>query len=863
MNVVQKLYSIGCAHIAFYPPNEAFLLYHGHQNTNFTSVFVQDGCPDSRNLKATVYSADQFDSRRIFEEVPLHCAARVRIITEKVDLERPYVDVLGVLDEHLASHVSNVCIHVQITSSTSANELGKCVLNSREETKTNCVVRVPVPFSWFPDTANKTNVLSVSYTVSEKCDQRFHDLPQHLIEVSSRVPKQNVQILANSSEEHIQVAVRSTANQSFSQNSVQSLFVHVDGSNITNPIEIRLWIDSRVTIESVYPTSPNWTIRVSSASRPLFYTSLFCTPKQYMTSFNANIIALLIKMTSASEIIKDDVILHWHVLFAMSADDVDEKKHKVATKFGVVHDEIAAVVVVPKRTELMNIAVISGQQVMALMRIFTVSIGAKAEDVTASSHCISSDAKILKTSPTCTSVYVDGSETSGSAEVLIYAHFQRYTTSFPFRIWYPRLPLTVRVLASLSIFDEKTEEQLYLSSHKKILFDVTNVVHNTLQVVNRTVATIRFIDGQAQLIGENIGTTRVLIRNVKLANDLASESILVHSDEVAISGLSARPICRLHIRILPILFSPAFFKIETTFSTIITRLYQQCSVDCTVSYSDGNWETLAHIDSEYFNVAAHSHDDRSLAVSHHSANIHAIAIDDRRPLPSIEISLNPSAQCSSAVNLMAPLAATILTVPIHVNSSKSVIVEIESSTFSIESDVNESLPAVPMHLFLLTILALIFIFILITIIRRSAAFKGYEQLVAPLLSRLSSSSSSTRHEDTNEWVWLSQPQMPSSTLSSDYSDKSTSYKRQSSSFDDPTRASISYHGSEISVFLAPSSANVMVNQHRSRHALVDSNSDHNLARVMPKDDKWQGDQYRTWTWKKRDRLSAPIRESVA
>ncbi|CAL2037008.1 unnamed protein product [Caenorhabditis brenneri] len=904
-------------HITFSPPDEAFVLYHSHQNTNFTSVFVQDGCPNSRNLMATVYSSDLSSSRRVFEEVPLHCAVKVRIITEKVVVVRPYVDLLAVVDESLSRHVGSICVHAQLTSSTSATELGKCFLNRHEDQKISCVIRIPVPFSWFPLDQNKTSLLSVSYTVSEKCDQNFHDLPQHLIEISSKITKQKIDWLANATD--TSVTLRSTAGQAFSQNSMQTLFLHVNSwANETQSMEIRLWVDSRMSIETVYPTSSNWTIRVSSASRPFFYTSLICKPREGMTGFNDNIVAILIKMVSSTDAIKDDVVLHWHVIFGPKSPDPPPDDHKVATKFSVIADEVGAVVIVPKRKELINLAVISGLQVTSSLRIFTVSIGAKAEDVTSQSHCISSDANTIKVSPTCSSVYLDGSESNGSSDAQVYAHFLRHTTAFSFRVWFPKLPLKiwtssstlstiknwkvgfwrdlplgggvkrsraarqfacvnrfqhghVKVLASLWLEDQKTGDQLYLSSHKSILFDVTNIVHNTLQISNRTVANVKFHEGRAVMIGENVGLAKLIVRNAKKSLDLVTENISVRNEEVTTTGLSARPICDTNFRILPILFSPAFFKIEITHSKTLTKLYQQCSIFASVSYSDATWEPLNDLDSSYFEMTAHSDNERALAVSHHASKVHVIAIDEHWPLPSVEIALQSSSQCASTINGASPasLAVTVLNVPIKINTSVPPVVDADPS--STTSEPSESLPTVPLHIFIMTIVGIFILFCLFSCVRRSATFKGYEQLVVPFFSRLSSSSGShSRQEETNEWVWLSQPQAPSSTISSGYSGNKSTAERQSSNGDDPSRTSISYHGSEISVFIAPSQANVVVNQssRHPRYTLVDSNSDHNLARIVPKEERWTTgghDQFHTWTWKHRSggRMEAPIRESIA
>lgn len=105
-----------------------------------------------------------------------------------------------------------------------------------------------------------------------------------------------------------------------------------------------------MSIETVYPMNSNWTIRVSSANRPFFYTSLICKPQDGMTSFNDNIVAILVKMVSSTDVIKDDVVLHWHVIFGpkSAAGSPPPDDHKVATKFSVIADEIAAVVIVPK-----------------------------------------------------------------------------------------------------------------------------------------------------------------------------------------------------------------------------------------------------------------------------------------------------------------------------------------------------------------------------------------------------------------------------------------------------------------------------------------------------------------------------------
>lgn len=98
------------------------------------------------------------------------------------------------------------------------------------------------------------------------------------------------------------------------------------------------------------------------------------------------------------------------------------------------------------------------------MRIFAISEGAVTHDVTDVSHCLSSESRLLKASPTCASVYVDGSEKRGSARVAVHIQYNSMNTEITFCIWYPRLPLTVSV-----------DDQILNSIDKWI----TNVLINT------------------------------------------------------------------------------------------------------------------------------------------------------------------------------------------------------------------------------------------------------------------------------------------------------------------------------------------------------------------------------------------------
>ncbi|KJH45395.1 hypothetical protein DICVIV_08562 [Dictyocaulus viviparus] len=265
--------------------------------------------------------------------------------------------------------------------------------------------------------------------------------------------------------------------------------------------------------------------------------------QEVLYSWNGYIFAILLRMRGSVSDNKrllrneeeDEAVFHWEIRRS-GINGTQELIHKVAIKFRVVPDSVHALVPVAKNIDLINTGVLSGQQSLTTMRVFTVSLGGIVNDVTTNSHCISSESHIIKTSPTCTSVYVDGSELRGMQEVKVHVHFEKWTTFIAFTVWYPRLPVTlwlrdpvlnsisnwpitawknlqgqrdqrgtakqfvcgnrfqqteIRVFASFQVNDERTGEQIYLTGHRDVMFDVTLLAADSIISTDRTILNVR------------------------------------------------------------------------------------------------------------------------------------------------------------------------------------------------------------------------------------------------------------------------------------------------------------------------------------------------------------------------------------
>uniref|UniRef100_A0AC35GT94 Transmembrane protein family 132 middle domain-containing protein n=1 Tax=Panagrolaimus sp. PS1159 TaxID=55785 RepID=A0AC35GT94_9BILA len=266
------------------------------------------------------------------------------------------------------------------------------------------------------------------------------------------------------------------------------------------------------------------------------------------------------------------------------------------------------------------------------MHIFSVSEGGNIREVTDKSHCISAEPRLLKTSPTCTSVYVDGSEVRGLAGIQIHVQFRTLNTNAMFTVWYPKLPITVwvsdtilnaintwdialwkdlptkrrhlrnakqfvcerryqqteiKVLAAFHIVDEETGERTFLTGDRDLMFDVTQLAFNRIQSVDPSILTIKKINGRLIGVAKKPGLTRLVIKTIAPAIDYGSVAITVTDDKVLPTQLYVRPISNVHLNLVPQKDVPYQYELITSVQSYFTHPYQHGSLEIYIFYTDG------------------------------------------------------------------------------------------------------------------------------------------------------------------------------------------------------------------------------------------------------------------------------------
>lgn len=172
-------------------------------------------------------------------------------------------------------------------------------------------------------------------------------------------------------------------------------------------------------------------------------------PEELLENISQEVYSWLIEVDEEVDI-SDSGRMGWQLLYITESSssvkqDFDKESAKLSSRIDIQKDDVLDVLAITKSRQLLNTASLTGRQVSQAMRIYMVSASGRISDITLQSSCHAADESILKVSPSCTSVYLDGSEVRGSYNATILIKYGTFTGQGNFVVWMPKLPLDIRV----------------------------------------------------------------------------------------------------------------------------------------------------------------------------------------------------------------------------------------------------------------------------------------------------------------------------------------------------------------------------------------------------------------------------------
>ena len=357
----------------------------------------------------------------------------------------------------------------------------------------------------------------------------------------------------------------------------------------------------------------------------------------------------------------------WQLLYVTESSvgvkqDFDKESVKLSSRLDIQKDNVLDVLAITKSRQLLNTALLTGRQVSQAMRIYMVSAAGRISDITLQSSCHAADESILKVSPSCTSVYLDGSEVRGDQNATVLIKYGGASYQKNFIVWRPELPIDIRVednkLSQIkswktqikrkqSMYD--IEEELSIgdepftskqSSIKIDSFDSHNSCrpryqqtrvelytkffstdHNSgreasllsrrisIRVTHLLIPYIRVSDPKVLALRANIveglsvGRSEIQVISPITGQLMGSKEIRVTSDKETITHLDVKVVAGLELQIKPYTPLTNVWMAKTTLLDRLTTQYQEGLLDIKLHFSDGTSIDLSDVSSTDYDLS--------------------------------------------------------------------------------------------------------------------------------------------------------------------------------------------------------------------------------------------------------------------
>uniref|UniRef100_A0A0N5AKW2 TMEM132 domain-containing protein n=1 Tax=Syphacia muris TaxID=451379 RepID=A0A0N5AKW2_9BILA len=655
-----------------------------------------------------------------------------------------------------------------------------------------------------------------------------------------------------------------------------------------------IWIEQSFSLQSVTETNPPiWKVGVVPRIGADNHTVITCRRRRTRGSerYDGYLFALLLQIKSNTLKQNHSLPIRWswqynaQRLEAANVWFTEVLYPRKTMKIIPTADRPYALIALTKDQNLINTAVLSGKQAALSVRVFTVSEGGAIDEVTTKARCVSAENRILKTSYSCGIFYVDGSEMQGQRDVRVNITYGKLFTYAKITVWYPKLPITVwvsdpllnrikdwqrsvwkwlpesrkkkdakqircgnqfqqaelRVLTSFQVRDEQTGEYIYLAGKSQQLFDVTTLAAEQVRSTNPAVVVVKRVGLKIMLNAIKPGTARITVRSNTLNLDYGSSVVTVTDEIVSVSHISIAVVADVKMTMSKLPDKLDQFIITTKLNSVLEHKYQHGSILFQVHYSDDQVVDLADLPSDEFVLNVWSSDTQIIAILHNSnEKLEIVALRDS-PRAFIKVQLRSAENCADEDK--PPLTYSQAPVDIHFNDVDPMDYEEEDvvSTTGI-STVNSKHEGGKWPIQEIVVLMVV-LSVIMGIMRavgpwgRRPLSEGYEKLVLPLITRLSTSSSCGKDENSQEWIWLSKAEVDSYSLNSRYSRQSTVTvpESSSSSMESNGRRNMSYLGSEINIFISPNPSaeircNTVNSQQQKQHSKLKSNGGTNCLK---------------------------------
>ncbi|KAM6965288.1 transmembrane protein 132D [Aplochiton taeniatus] len=348
--------------------------------------------------------------------------------------------------------------------------------------------------------------------------------------------------------------------------------------------------------------------------------------------------------------------VRWHVEYPATGTQAEAVAHLYISQ-----EDIQGIVPLAEDTEIVNTAILTGRRVAVPVKVVAVGTDGTVREVEEAVRCSSTDKDVLKVSPGCDLVLVNGKEMRGRQWLTVNFTYMYLSAQLRLTVWVPRLPLQIDVsdteLSQVKGWrvpivsskrptreseDDDDDERKgkgcalqYQYALVRVLThfvaepadprgelvhmlgadwqaDITHLLLDYLKVEDPRVA--KLIDGHV-LMGKDLGITTIQVISPLSDSILAEKTVTVQDDKVTITDMGVQLVAGLSVSMAASLGSYQTISLTATALDLLHTPKQEAVISVWIQYSDGSVTPLDIYDPKDFLLSAVSLDERVVSTT--------------------------------------------------------------------------------------------------------------------------------------------------------------------------------------------------------------------------------------------------------
>ncbi|XP_071260365.1 transmembrane protein 132C [Salvelinus alpinus] len=340
--------------------------------------------------------------------------------------------------------------------------------------------------------------------------------------------------------------------------------------------------------------------------------------------------------------------IQWQIEYPSTGTQAEAVSHLYISQ-----RDIQGIVPLAEDTEIVNTAILTGRRVAVPVKVVTVEWDGTVREVDDTVGCTSTDEDVVKVSPGCDTVLVNGKEMRGRQSLMVNFTYLYLSTQLELTVWVPRLPLQMDVSDTelsqvkgwrVPIFsnkrptrdseDDEDDERKgkgctlqYQYALVRVLThfvaepaapggelvymlgvdwqaDITDLVLDYLKVEDPRIA--RLLEGRV-LMGKDLGITTIQVLSPLSDSILAEKTLTVKDDKVTITDLGVQLVASITMTMQS--GSNQAIALTTTAQDLLHSPKQEAVISAWIQYSDGSVTPLDIYDPRDFTLSATSLDE--------------------------------------------------------------------------------------------------------------------------------------------------------------------------------------------------------------------------------------------------------------